>query len=102
MICVNANGLRTRRKRARLGKLLYALKAGVGIITETHLKEHEAPGLTIRDYNKPAAFCRPEVEGVRTWGGVLILAHTRQTTGTLPKIPGLAPPAKQICEESHL
>ena len=41
VVCINANGLRTQLKRDLLGKLLQDLQAGVGLITETHLRKPE-------------------------------------------------------------
>ena len=91
IVCVNANGLRTRRKRALLGKLLFDLQAGVAVVTETHLRRGDIGGLHFRNYNKPSHFCRTTEEGRRIGGGVLILVHNRFSTGKLPELEGLDP-----------
>ena len=39
VININANGLRTKFRRDLLGKRLQNLQAGVGLITETHLRK---------------------------------------------------------------
>ena len=91
VVCVNANGLRTRRKRELLGKLLFDLQAGVGVITETHLRRHDLDRLHFRNYNKPSHYCRPTEEGRRIGGGVLLLVHNRFNTDKLPRLEGLDP-----------
>ena len=85
---VNANGLRTNRKKRLLRKLLLDLQVGIGVISETHLREEEMEGLKIKGYNCPAHYCRPNVDGVGIRGGVLILAHRSLTTEKLPKVEG--------------
>ena len=69
IISVNANGLRTGRKRRLLRKLLRDLQVGLGVITETHLREADLEGPRIKGYNRSAEYCRPDVEGVLIWGG---------------------------------
>ena len=53
VVRINANGLRTQLKRDLLGKLLQDLQAGVGLITETHLREPELKRIRYPTYNKP-------------------------------------------------
>ena len=80
-VCVNANGLRAKRKRILLGKLLFDLQAAVGIVTGTHLRRADVNGLHFRNYNKPANYCRPTDVGRRIGGGRFdISAHALTAT----------------------
>ena len=91
VIAVNANGIRTARKKRLLRKLLRDLQVGLGIITETHLREEDLEGLRFRGYYRPAEYCRETEAGRGIRGGVLILAHNRFSTGKLPKLQGILP-----------
>ena len=66
---VNANGIRTKRKRLMLHRLLRELRAGVAVITETHMRRRELGGLTFPDYYIGNEYCRPTPPGERIWGG---------------------------------
>ena len=90
-LTLNINGLRKKRKKALLGKLLRDLQIGVAIITETHLRESELGRVKYRKYHTMADYCRPTPEGQRIGGGVLILAHTNFSTEELPRAKELAP-----------
>ena len=50
IISINANGLRTQLKRDLLEKLLIDLQAGVGIITETHLRKPDLAWIRYPNY----------------------------------------------------
>ena len=66
----NISGLRTDYKKESLKEMAYQLKFDVGVITETHLLNHEADALKIPHYSVLHR------EGhSRRKGGVLILAH---------------------------
>ena len=69
VICVNINGLRKKKKRALLGKLMYDLWAGVCIATETHLRKPELDVLQISNYHILADNCRTTPIGERIGGG---------------------------------
>ena len=71
VIGINANGIRTARKRRLLRKLLRDLQVGLGIITETHLREEDLEGLRIRGYYRPAEYCRKTEIGKSIRGGYL-------------------------------
>ena len=75
VVCINANGLRTQLKRDLLGKLLYDLRAGVGLITETHLRKSELKWIRYPTYNVVADYCSRVPTGQQIAGGVIILAH---------------------------
>ena len=66
---VNANGIRTKRKRLMLHRLLRALRVGVGVVTETHLRKGDIKGLSFPDYYVRGDFCRPTPVGERIGGG---------------------------------
>ena len=88
---INANGLRSPQKRALLSSLLRDLRVGVGIITETHLRQSDLAWVKCPGYNVVAHHCRRTPVGQRIDGGVLILVHVNFTTAKQPKIPRLAP-----------
>ena len=75
VVCINANGLRTQLKRDLLGKLLQDLQAGVGLITETHLRKPELQWIRYPTYNMVADYCRRAPMGQQIAGGVIILAR---------------------------
>ena len=75
IVGVNANGIRTKRKRLMLLRLLRELKASAGIITETHMRRAELGRLRFPDYYIGSEYCRPTPSGERIGGGVLILIN---------------------------
>ena len=91
LVCVNINGLRKKKKRVLLGKLLFDLRAGVGVVTETHLRKSELKKVRISNYHILTEYCRPTAIGEHIGGGVLILAHNSLSATEEDKIPGLLP-----------
>ena len=84
----NISGLRTDYKKESLKEMAYQLKFGVGIITETHLLNHEADALKIPHYSVLHR------EGhSRRKGGVLILAHGN---AACRKLETITPPPRLI------
>ena len=75
MISVNVNGVRTKKKRLLLEKLLEELKVGVCILTETHLRKRNLGGLRIPGYHVLGDYCREPPAGARIGGGVVILVY---------------------------
>ena len=75
LMCVNMNGLRKKRKRILLGKLMYDLWAGICVVTETHFRKPDLDQLAYDNYHILADYCRPVPLGERIGGGVVILAH---------------------------
>ena len=69
VVCVNINGLRRKKKRALLGKLMFDLWAGVCVVTETHLRKPELDRVQIDHYHILADDCRPTPIGERIGGG---------------------------------
>ena len=59
VVGVNANGIRAKRKRLMLHRLLRELKAGVGVITETHMRRAALGQLNFPDYHLGGEFCIP-------------------------------------------
>ena len=57
MICVNINGLRQKRRRTLLGKLLHDLHAGICVVTETNLREEDLKTLDYDYYNVATDYC---------------------------------------------
>ena len=91
IVGVNANGVRTKRKRLMLHRLLRELKAGVGVITETHMRRTELKGFNIPDYYIGGECCRPTPPGERIGGGVLILVHRGIVAETIEGLQDMAP-----------
>ena len=60
--------------------MLRALRVGVGIVTETHMRKAELGGLTFSDYYIRGELCRPTPQRGRIGMGVLILVHRGLTT----------------------
>ena len=89
VVGVNANGIRTKRKRLMLHRLLRELRAGVGIVSETHLRRAELGKLSFPDYYIRGECCRPTPPGERIGGGVLILVQRGIVTESVDKVPGL-------------
>ena len=85
VVGVNANGIRTKRKRLMLRKLLRELKTGVGIITGTHMRRSELRGMVFPDYYIGGEHCRPTPIGERIGGGVLILVNRSIVTEKLDR-----------------
>ena len=93
VVGINANGIRSKRKRLLLRKLLIEIKAGVRIITESHMRKTELRSLKIDDDYIQGQYCRDTPVGERIGGGVLILIHrgisptkVAQLTGSEPGI----------------
>ena len=95
VVCINPNGLRAQLKRDLLGKLLQDLQAGVGLITETHLRKPELKWIRYPTYNMVADYCRRVPMGQQIAGGVIILAHWDFTTKKLPRNLHLSPTIEQ-------
>ena len=91
LVTLNINGLRTRRKKAMLGKLLKDLQIGVAIITETHLRTSELGRVNYKHYNVIADHCRDTPKGQHIGGGVLILVHQNFSAEELPQEKTLTP-----------
>ena len=85
IIALNINGLRTKRKKDLLEKLLEDLRVGVGIISETHLRKSDLKTIKYRNYHVVADYCRKTPVGEQIRGGVLIIVHNNFTTDSLPK-----------------
>ena len=102
VMCVNINGLRKKRKRVLLGKLMYDLWAGICIATETHLREADLSKLRYDNYHVVAQYCRPTPIGERIGGGVVILAHNTLSVETLPRIASLAPQLERCAIRLYL
>ena len=73
ILTINTNGLREKRNRLQLGRLLFNLQIRVCIITETHLREHELKWLKIPNYRIVTQYCRRVKSKIG--GGVIILVH---------------------------
>ena len=69
LLRINANGLRTKRRKTFLGRLLVDLKIGVCVVTETHLRKKDLRYLKYDDYVVLADSCRLVPEGDRIAGG---------------------------------
>ena len=91
VVGVDANGIRTKRKRLMLHRLLRELKAGVGIITETHMRKTELGGFSFPEYYVRGDYCRPTPPGDRIGGGVLILVHRGISTEAVDSVGGVEP-----------
>ena len=85
-VCINADGIRTQRKRLLLYKLLRDLQVALCVVTETHLREEELPKVRTPNYYRVAEFCREIPPGVRPGGGVLIMAHQNFSTKSSPYV----------------
>ena len=96
-MCVNMNGLRKKRKRILLGKLMYDLWAGICVVTETHFRKPDLDQLAYDNYHILADYCRPVPLGERIGGGVVILAHNSLSVGVGRKLDELAPQVEH-CE----
>ena len=66
-VCINANGLRKRRKRLMLYKMLHDLNVGLCLITETHLRESELSRVRTPGYYRATEHCQDAPLG--TWPG---------------------------------
>ena len=88
---INANGIRTKRKRLMLHRLLRELKVGVGVITETHMRHRELRGLTFPDYYIGNEYCRSTPLGERIGGGVLILVNRGIVAEAITEVSDLTP-----------
>ena len=75
---VNCEGLGKRRKQLALGEVLQALKIGVCVATESHLRKEDLGRIDIPGYAIVGNFCRKGLD-MRIRGGVLILAQTTLT-----------------------
>ena len=91
VVGINANGIRSKRKRLLLHKLLIEIKAGVRIVTETHMRKSELRGLKIEDYYIQGQYCRDTPLGERIGGGVLILIHRGISTAKIAQLKGMEP-----------
>ena len=89
MLTINANGIRTKRQRAFLGKILVDLRIGICVVTETHLRIKELKRIRMNDYVVLADSCRPTPVGDHIGGGVVILVHANFTAEEIPEIGGL-------------
>ena len=67
IIVLNCNGLRERRKKLALSRLLYEHSASIGVITETHLRQWEVNRLQIPNYHVVTSYCRGATD--RAGGG---------------------------------
>ena len=65
LVGVNANRIRTKRKKLMLHRLLRELKAGIGVITETHMQRAELAKLHFPDYYIRGECCRTTPVGER-------------------------------------
>ena len=86
-VCINANGLRKRRKRLMLYKMLHDLNVGLCLITETHLRESELSRVRTPGYYRATEHCQDAPLGTWPGGEILILAHQNFSTKREPKIP---------------
>ena len=78
VVTVNCNGLRGHRRRRALGRLLAVLRAGVRVVTESHLRRGDSKMLQCPDFPDHAvvsSFCR-KAKNKKIGGGVVIMAHT--------------------------
>ena len=91
ILTLNINGLRTKRKKTLLGKMLKDLQIGVCVLTETHLRKSDLEQIDYPQYSIIADHCRPTPEGEWIKGGVLILVHINFTAEELPKQTELLP-----------
>ena len=85
VVGINANGIRTKRKRLMLHKLPRELRAVVGVITGTHMRRGELSGSVFPDYYIRGECCRPTPQGARIDGGVPILVYRGTTTEVMDK-----------------
>ena len=81
-VTLNCNGLRGRRQRLALERLLGALKASVRVATESHLRRWDLEILRIPGYVVASSFCR-KATNKRIGGGVAILAAATPTAETV-------------------
>ena len=91
LVSININGVRTKRKRLLLQKLLADLQVGICVSTETHMRRHELNGLKIDDYFIVGEYCRPTPVGERIGGGVLFLVHASFSATKIPNTVDLTP-----------
>ena len=85
IVRVNANGLRTDRQRAFLGKLLVDLQVGVCIVTESHLRKRGLKRVKFKNYVLLADSRRLIPIGEHITGGVIILVHVNFTAAEPPR-----------------
>ena len=65
LISINANGLRKKKKKLLLGKMLHDLQAGVCVVTETHLREADIKRIRFPQYHVVTHHCRPTPKGTK-------------------------------------
>ena len=77
-----------------MARMLFRLRIGVCVLTETHLRERDLSKFKIRHYDIISSYCR--VTENRIGGGVLILAHA---TCNIEKytLPGDVPSPLETC-----
>ena len=88
---ININGLRSKQKKTLLGEILRDAKAGICIITESHLREAEVDQLRIKNYHVITKYCIPIPIGEHISGGALLLVHIKPISKKLPKVPSCVP-----------
>ena len=81
---------------------MFDLWAGVCVVTETHLREHELGRVRIENYHTLADDCRPTPIGEHIGGGVIIIVHNTLTAVKEEKLPGLAPQVEHCAITLHL
>ena len=101
LVCINANGLRTKRKKTCLSKLLKDLKAGICVVTETHLRKRDLKYLKIDHFVLVADYRRPTPIGGHIYGGSVILVHENFTAEELPEVAGLPPHLEHCSAKSY-
>ena len=102
VVRVNINGLRKKKKRGLLGKLMLDLWTGVCVVTETHIRKEELGRAQIDNYHILADDCRATSIGEHIGGEVIILVHNALAAAKEDEIPGLAPQAEHCAITLHL
>ena len=69
VMVINCNGIRQKHRRLRLAALMFTLRVGICIITETHLRKVEVDQLKFKNYSVVADYSRETVG--RIGGGSL-------------------------------
>ena len=102
VVCVNMNGLRKKKQRTLLGKLMFDLWAGVCIVTESHLRKPDLDKLAYSSYFMVADYCRPIPLGEKIGGGVVIIVHETVNAESIPEMEGLAPQVEHCAIKLYL
>ena len=91
LVGINVNGVRKKRKRLLLEKLLADLTVGVCVLSETHLRKADLATFSIEHYRIFGDYCRPTPVGESIRGGVLILVHEAFSAERIPERQDLSP-----------